>query len=58
MGVKVRAVKREASKVAVMTNPNCLNTIPVIPVTNIKGTNTTMVVKVEAEMAMPISEVP
>ena len=58
MGVSIKAVTREASKVMTTTKPSCLNMIPARPVRNIRGTKTTTVVMVEAVMASPISLAP
>ena len=41
-----------------MTKPSCLKIIPASPERNIKGTNTTTVVMLEAVIAIPISEAP
>ena len=58
IGVRANAVKREVIRQVTVRTANCLNITPTIPPINTKGRNTTMVVRVDAAIANPISDAP
>ena len=58
MGVSHSAHTRLAVRVATNRPPNCLNMIPASPFKKINGTKTTIVVSVDALIAVPTSSLP
>ena len=58
MGVSRSAQTTDATSVAVTMPPSCPSMMPVTPFTNTRGTNTTIVVRVEARIAVPTSSAP
>ena len=58
IGTRVRAAVVEMIMMMVTMNPSCLNMIPAIPDTMVRGRNTQSIVRVEAITDMATSDVP
>ena len=58
IGTRVSAAVVEMIMMMLTIQPSCLNMIPAIPETMVRGRNTQSIVRVEAITEIPTSEVP